>query len=86
MDRPGHSSAADTDCSPRIEPPRRPWLSDAVIDDIAAEIARALPLPPPDDQSTRILARAAELPDEDEERVVRAPAQRPRAGCARRLT
>lgn len=64
--------------APRVPPPpdRRLRLSDAAIDDIAEEIARAFPLPPPDDRSTWILSDAAELSDEDEERVIRALARR----------
>ena len=51
-------------------------LSDVAIDEIAEQIARALPLPPPEDQSTWILSSAAELPPEDEARVERALARR----------
>ena len=76
MYRPDGPMAGDGDRTPRVRPQQRPRLSDAVIDEIAAEIALALPLPPPDDQSTWILASAAELPAEDEERVVRALARR----------
>ena len=57
----------------------QPWrlrLSERAVRDIAEQIARAMTLPPPDDQSTWILSRAAELPAEDEERVVRALEQR----------
>ena len=54
-------------------PPRlRLRLSDGTIVDIAEQIARAMSLAPPDDQTTWILARAAGLPAEDEERVIRA--------------
>ena len=57
-------------------PPGRPRPSDAAIADIATQVARAVPLPPPDDQTTWILAQRAELPGEDEGRVIRALVQR----------
>jgi hypothetical protein len=85
MDRPDGPTAGDGDRTPRVQPQRRPRLSDAAIAEIAAEIVWAVPLPPPDDQSTWILASAAELPGEDEERVVRALARRRTDERQRRL-
>ena len=72
--------------APRVQPPhdRRLRLSDAAIGAIADRIARAVPLPPPDDQSTWIRSGAAELPDEDEERVIHALARRRTDGPRRR--
>lgn len=79
LDRPDRPSDDGASPPPRVTPLERPRPSDAGIDDIAGEIARAVPRPPPDDQSTWILSRAAELPHEDEERVMRALTRGPRA-------
>jgi hypothetical protein len=46
-----------------------PRPTDAQIRAIARRIARAVRRPPPDDQSTWLLARAQELAPEDEDRV-----------------
>jgi hypothetical protein len=58
-----------------------PRLSDAAIRAIARGVARALSLPPPDDQSTWILSAAAELAPSEEDRVIAALGG---ARCARR--
>ena len=71
-------AALGTERQTRVPPDARPRLSDAAIEEIAAQIARAMPLPPPDDQTTWVLASRAALPDGDEERVTHARARRTR--------
>ena len=62
---------------------RRPRLSDATIAEVAGQIAQAMPPPTPGDQTTWILAHVAELPAEDESRVIRVltdPSRAPQSG------
>ena len=68
---------------PPVRPRSRPPLSEAAIAAIAEQIAQAMPLPAPEDQTTWILARAAELPADDEARVIRVltdPSRAPQSG------
>ncbi len=61
-------------------PPRAQLrLSDAAIAAIAEQIVQAMPLRAPDDRTTWVLSRRAELPDEDEGRVIRLLTERHRA-------